>query len=568
MKRVSWLYNSSLVGLLAGLVFFFAVFGLNTLNPNHIEWLMEGDPAQHFLGWNFFRYEDWQIPPGKIASYGIPEGTALAYTDSIPLFAFIFKCLRTLLPSPFQYFGIWILFCYLSQGFFGWLLAAKIFSNPLQRLLAASFFVLSPVMLKRACDHQSLVGHWVLLAALYLFILSSEARANQSSRWPFRSRWMILLAVSALIHLYLCVMVIGLYLASLFLHFSFGLFKFIKIKVLELVFLLALLVITMYLSGYFVIKPSCWSSDPPQDFGFYSMNLLAPFNPMGWNPHMNGALQSESDSTFLKGWPMATGGQYEGFNYLGLGFLVLLGGAAAILFLKRGGWKNTTSIWNRPSSVLLMVCLIFSIYSILNKVTIADHVLFKISIAYFLKVIFISFRACGRFFWVPFYSIMIGTFFVYSRYFQERKILSVILMVALLVQVIDLFPFMTSVRKTLGEEKHLPILTSLVWGEAVKNCKNVYFYPRKDLTYLMPLGLIAAPRQIGLNLVSAARKDPKAFDEADFMVLGELKSAQLLTNALYVFSDQSILKNLVQAKKDKRIFIQNVDGLYMAGLVH
>ncbi len=87
--------HSCLMGALVGLLFFMLVFGLTTLHPTSIEWLLDSnnqDAIQHFVGWEFFRFEPWHFPWGSINDYGYPQTTSIVYTDSIPLFALFFKC--------------------------------------------------------------------------------------------------------------------------------------------------------------------------------------------------------------------------------------------------------------------------------------------------------------------------------------------------------------------------------------------------------------------------------------------------------------------------------------------
>ena len=567
MKKWSSLYDSAYIGLLLGGIFFLIVFGLEILNPTNIQWLSEGDAAQHFLGWHFFRYEEWQFPPGKISSYGIPEGTSIVYTDSVPLFGFIFKLFRFVLPVAFQYLGIWILFCYLLQGLFGWLIAKKAFCDPIQRIIATCFFVLSPIMLKRAPDHQALVGHWVLLAAIYLFIISIERLKNDKSPFPFIIQWTWLISITALIHFYLCAMVLGVYLAAVLLWLLYSRFK-VEIKQgLKTVIPFLLLFLTMYIAGYFVITSDSWGNGDPQNFGDYSMNLFAPFNPMGCNPYVSGDAQNECDSYFLKRAPFAISRQYEGFNYLGFGFLLLLTGAVGILFFNLKDLKSRWCKRCKPITVLILTCFLFFVFSTGGRVTFAGRDLFRISTAHLLTHVFNIFGSCGRFFWVPYYLISFGIFFIYGEFIKKKWLLTLTLIISLAFQVVDFCPFFISIHKAMTDKKYVNPLSSPRWDEVMQSSDYVLFFPESDLSFLFPLGRLAAQHKLGLNLLSAARVDQKAAKKLDFRVFNELKSGQLRAKALYVFSDQSIFKNLAQANKGERIFIQNVDGLYVAGLV-
>ena len=96
-------------GACLGGLFFFWIAGLRVLTPTEFGWVMQGDWRIHFLGWQFFRNEPWHWPPGRIEGYlHAPAGTAIGFTDSIPLVAFAPKPFSGLLPVTFQYLGIWL----------------------------------------------------------------------------------------------------------------------------------------------------------------------------------------------------------------------------------------------------------------------------------------------------------------------------------------------------------------------------------------------------------------------------------------------------------------------------
>ena len=84
---------------------FFIITGGKILNPNFIDWLILNkeqisDHEMHLLGWLFFRETDiLQFPFLKNTSFGLYTGSSLIYTDSLPIFAILFKFVH-----PFLYF--------------------------------------------------------------------------------------------------------------------------------------------------------------------------------------------------------------------------------------------------------------------------------------------------------------------------------------------------------------------------------------------------------------------------------------------------------------------------------
>lgn len=122
---------SLLAGALVGALVCLRIFGWAVLDPTATGWVLQGDLAQHYVGWAFFRDEAWQWPPGAIAGLGYPVGTSVFYTDAHPLLAFLFKPLSGLLPRPFQYIGLTYLLNWPDgkRANWGWLKSQKTYTN-------------------------------------------------------------------------------------------------------------------------------------------------------------------------------------------------------------------------------------------------------------------------------------------------------------------------------------------------------------------------------------------------------------------------------------------------------
>ena len=111
----------ALAAALLGAVFFVLLYGVRVIDPTNTDWILNrgSDPSQHYLGWELYRQSDVRLPYlGMSYATVYPYRTSIIYTDSIPLLAVAFKAVSALLPEPFQYLGIWGLFCFMAQGFF------------------------------------------------------------------------------------------------------------------------------------------------------------------------------------------------------------------------------------------------------------------------------------------------------------------------------------------------------------------------------------------------------------------------------------------------------------------
>jgi hypothetical protein len=88
--RVSWLF--AMAAVLIGLAGFLLITGGRIVWPTYVTWLARGDPAQSWLGWQFFRQAPLvQWPLGANPALGLDLGNTVVFTDSIPLLALLFK---------------------------------------------------------------------------------------------------------------------------------------------------------------------------------------------------------------------------------------------------------------------------------------------------------------------------------------------------------------------------------------------------------------------------------------------------------------------------------------------
>jgi hypothetical protein len=264
--------NSSLFifisGGILGTLFFIYVFGTAVLDFTYTDWLMTGsDLTTHYLGWKLFRNSSWYFPFGLMDNIVYPFKLSIIYTDSIPLFAIIFKLLSPVLPENFQYFGLFGLICYTLQGGISSLIVKKIGGNSLLSIISSLFFVLSTTLLQRIFGHTSLAAHYILLLCILICLYNNLTQKKKIVLWSS------ILALSASIHLYFVAMVF------IFLFFYLLREYFMERSIIKqcVVFIVSLLVLfgTMFCLGAFYFANSIDNNG----FGFYSANLNTFINP-------------------------------------------------------------------------------------------------------------------------------------------------------------------------------------------------------------------------------------------------------------------------------------------------
>src|SRR5262249_27689621 len=65
-------------GAVLGFIFFATYEGMRQVDPREYDWVMNGkDIRIEYSGWQAFRLEPWQWPPGRINSLVFPVGTSI-----------------------------------------------------------------------------------------------------------------------------------------------------------------------------------------------------------------------------------------------------------------------------------------------------------------------------------------------------------------------------------------------------------------------------------------------------------------------------------------------------------
>lgn len=416
MKKI----NINIVAALLGGIAFALIYGIKILNPLYTDWLLTGgDPSQHYLGWEFFRRSDWYFPLGLTDQLAYPLKTSVIYTDSIPIFAVFFKLFRSILPQQFQYFGIWGLLCFVLQGYYAAKILGERSSSKAVILVGTVFFIVSPVMLFRMYYHTALAAHWLILLAIYFYF-----KHEKEYRDIFKPvmQWGILGILIGSIHLYFVPMcgaiLLGYILCSVWkerkvrirffypgISFSVGLF------------------LTIYLLGGF----SSGADTGTNNLGLFSFNLNAFLNPMSYSTLLK--------NTSLWNWPFYTQGQYEGFSYLGMG-IILLCACGIVLMVKNIFRRRKPSVY-QVMTVLMSIGLIALAVS--PTITWNDKLLLQLPYSSTIYKYWGIFGSCGRMAWPVVYFLMIfGIISISNMTWKRKEITSVILILACLVQVVDL----------------------------------------------------------------------------------------------------------------------------------
>ena len=569
-----------LVPGLIGFVYYALLTRFHGLNPFDVDWLLPFwrgsiDSAQHYLGWEFFRQAPLlQWPPGKSPNLGPMGGSGVALTDSLPLFAFIFKPLTFWFSQPFQYFGIWVLVCFVLQAVFAWKLLTIWIKQWEHVVLGTYFFCFSPIFINRMTVHLALAGHWIILAGLYLLF---------NSKSTFK-HWLVLASISMLVQPYLAIICAALFLAWVLIALleTRAVLQFVQ----KFSIFIGVLFASGWASGLFIFG---LGSAKAEGFGIYSANALAWVDPgftwyekALWSRYVPDQWQNS--------------GQYEGMNYLGSGVL-LLAIVALGYQLFEGSWKTRAvqvaivlsfvATFGRSGSTQSELVFLLGVLSAVVYLVLSRHfsknrgatVIYLLLFASFIMIaltyqIFIGdfliadftipesinnllsvVRTSGRMLW-PITYLLIGSFIVLtSRNFRQIYASGLIALV-LCVQVYESFEAVGVTKSLFTRSGPTEILVSPLWKTLGEKYQNIAIVLPNDGPMLYPTNPdFAAPegsflwREIGefalkyrmkLNSFYFSR-EPAMQNKSEAKVMLEIvNSGNYRTDTLYIFIDSQM----------------------------
>ena len=524
-NRALWKWFAA--GAAMGAVLFVLLYGVAVLDPTNVNWLYgaDHDRFQHQIGFDFYRQAPWSWPLGAMPNYCAPSGTAIVFTDSIPLFAIFFKLFNFLLPASFQYFGLFGLFSFMMQGGLSCVILQKSMRSLACALLCVPMFVYMPAIVYRSWGHLALGANWVILLALYIWTYRERFASNRRCAVA----WSAVCALSVTIHAYFLPMV-GLLMVG-FLIDDYRTNRAWRRVLVTLFSAVASALFVFWLIGGFV--PG--EAGEGHGIGYYSMNLNALWNSMGY-----GALWPE--------FPLALEGQYEGFCYLGLGWILLVGLAAGwklcewIVDLRRGAWDRARfRRVSRAYGGTWFVCIVCLFLALGCYVSFSETILFTYLRDFFARFLS-SFRSTGRLFWPVVYLITFGTAAFWAKRLHKRRALAIGLAVACAVQMVDLSPLLSVEHDRLQQELSTPaqqVLLHPLWQACAGRYRRLAYLTYACPDY-QPIARYAVDNHMEMTNGYLARKNWEAMEQEVQRYQAQLLSGTLEQGTMVVVSQDKI----------------------------
>ena len=403
IKNNLLLFISFVIGSI--LTIFFV--GYNNIGFTDTKWITNYDGLSDFIALKFFLQDEWRFPIGLNSSYGELKNS-IVFSGAVPILSIITKIFKDFLPYNFHYFSIWIMICFSLHIFFSYKLIFSLTKNINFSAVSTLFFLFTPILIQRLDMHLSLGAHWLLLAYFYL-----EIEPNIKSKNFYRT---FLIILSSLVHFYFTIMMLLINL--IFKTVIYLKYKNLKLFIIENLIIIFFLLLSMYIVGYFSIPVT---DSLGFGYGFYKANLLTFFDNSS-DGHFN------SWSHFLPD-ISNTGGEQEGFGYLGLGLII------TIFILMYYVFRDFSKLVKNNVQYIL-IFIIFMAIAFTTTLNIGEIKILDLKLPIFLYAPLSIIRASGRFIWPAYYLLIIFSLFA----FYKLKFKTRYLLILFIIQLIDLAP--------------------------------------------------------------------------------------------------------------------------------
>lgn len=398
----------------------------------------------------------------------------------------------------------------------------------------------------RVHGHISLTSQWVIFAAIWIYFkLQFTYDKNTINKLIFFQ--IILIIFTSGVHPYLSVMILGFILFSHIQLLWLKKISTIKGSILIVIFPL-LLILGWYFFGYLVANNNLGDS-----YGDYSLNLNTLFNPNGCDSR-NTPNNTSSCSQFIKSLPLHEG-QYEGFNYLGLGLILLILADLIRIFTKRNqiNFDQFLKVVTSRQSFLLVLLIVFVIdIALSNKIYWGDYHIVSYFIPEKTLSILAKFRSSGRFFWMVHYLIILSVLIVTFKIWNSKQV-KFLLILVLCIQFIDLRPLHVSATKWMNGKANLVTLNSPQWNEVYKKYNKMIILPSAqcEQSEIYPtFEKIAVLQRLKTNSARLARLSSKDYDFHCHQLPKLVFSGKLESDAIYILDPKKYFNAIIKINSD------------------
>lgn len=399
-------------------------------------------------GYNYFVRDVWKLPLLQTTKLGLPNPVTIISTGSVAIVCLLGRVLYQTTGLMVNPFGVWAVLCLLGAASAMTALVAQLGGRGIAAAVAATVFGLCMPTLLARWGHLSLMAQWEPILALLVYFRSG------TSQWRIRGTGstLLLAVVTLFTDAYLFVMVMGILAATL----ARGLAeRRLSVYRAGLVVASFAVVLGCLLSvGGFL---DTGGSLQDGGFGTFSANLLSPLVP----------LPSAIFPALSQNFYDPTGGQYEGYCYIGLGGMFLL--VVALPWLCCSVRQKLYRL-----APLLVVVAGFTLFALSNHIYVGPWQAIHIPLPTSVLALASIFRSSGRFVWPALYALVAAL--IAGAAARWGRAGAWLLIIAALLQILDTAPLRSALSVRTAEAAAVP-LSQARWSDAIR---------RHDLLRVVP----------------------------------------------------------------------------------
>ena len=401
-------------------------------------------------GYFHFVVDHWRLPLFDALTLGRPPGTNILLTDSVPILALLGRLIRQASGTTVNLFGLWTAFCIILNGIGLATLTAALGLRSAGGALASAVFGVSMSVMLMRWGHLSLGGQFVVPLALALHV---HWLAAAPDAWRgCAARAVGLAMVALLINPYLAMMVVAILFAALAQLWWIG--RGPPGTIMRHAVVLAGSLAGLALVCGFLTAKVARVED---GYGFYSLNLAAPFI-----PQRSGLFPGTAEFVID-----GTGGQYEGFSYLG-------GGVLLLLLVAFAPGRLPMAVWVRRYGAGFGVLAAMLLFAISHEIYFGPWRLAHVGLPRAVLDLANVFRSSGRFVWPAVYAATGGA--IAAVGLRYRRAGPAILLLAALVQWVDAAPLRAAIAASIAQPG-APALPDAPWRTLIARHAAVRVLP-------------------------------------------------------------------------------------------
>ncbi len=300
---------------------------------------------------------------------------------------------------------------------------------------------------------------------------------------------------------------------------------------------------TMYSAGYFEIR---YFDGIASGYGEYKLNLLSFFDP-GNNFNTWSIILPDIELTTLE--------QAEGFNYFGLGSLIIVLLSIIIYVLSKSKFT-----YFKKNFIFIFSSIFFTIIALTNKISFGNIEIFNIELNNYVLAGLSIFRASGRFFWPVYYLILIfSLFFLYKNISIKKYV--ILVCSCILIQIVDISGAIKNYSETINKviiNNNEDLNYLFQNNRYLISASNSNYNPNfSKVSYLTEKFRIQKT-----NVINLARVNRKLLAETRYEINKNFYNKKIETNTIYLIENFSHLQNLQSIFKDDMYFYK-IDNIWL-----